>query len=248
MTGQLSSLSPVIVLEGVSKGFGDNQVLTDVRLEVPRGLATSIMGPSGAGKSVLARLVIGLLRPDSGRVLVEGVDLGTLSSHQLRAMRSRIGMCFQDGALFNSMTVGENVAFPLRRHSRLSEAEIRERVAVKLDKVGLPGIESRWPDELSGGMRKRVGIARAIALDPDILILDEPTSGLDPLMADAIDELLLAMKGERTMLIISHDATNVLAVSDRVGVLFDRRIVAFGSPADVVSSTHPTVRSFFSRA
>ncbi len=238
----------MIWLDRVSKGFGGHPVLSDVTFHAERGLTTVVMGPSGAGKSVLARLVVGLHRPDSGRVLIDGTDIGTLPDADLRAVRRRIGMCFQDGALFNSMSVGENVAFPLRRHTRLSEKEIWMAVASKLEQVGLPGTENRLPDELSGGMRKRVGIARAIALDPDILILDEPTSGLDPLMADAIDELIFAMKPHRTLLIISHDVTNVLAVADRVGVLIEHEMIAFGPAAEVIRSPIQIVRRFFDRA
>ncbi len=238
----------MIRTERLSKSFDGRPVLSDLSTSILRGQTTVILGPSGTGKSVFAKLCIGLLSPDAGRVWLDGVDVGSLSRRELYPLREKVGMCFQDGALFNSMSVGENVAFPVRRHAALSEREIRRVVEEKLDRVGLPGAAAKMPAELSGGMRKRVGIARAIALDPELVIFDEPTSGLDPVMADAIDQLILDMAGGgRTFLVISHDLESTVRVADRVGMLHEGRMIAMGPKAEIVASPDPVIRQFFAR-
>lgn len=237
----------MIQVRGISKAFGPKQVLAGITCEIKRGDTTVIMGPSGAGKSVFAKILVGLVRPDGGEVFVDGLEITHLPERELFRMRRKIGMCFQDGALFNSMSVGDNVAFPLRKHTKLPEREIRRIVAHKLEGVGLPGLEGASPAQLSGGMRKRVGIARAIALDPELLIFDEPTSGLDPVMSDAIDQLIVGMKGTCTIVAISHDVTSTQAIADRIGMIHDGRLVAFGDAEAVRRSTDSIVRQFFAR-
>ncbi len=237
---------PIIQFEGVVKRFGDQVVLNGLDFQVPRNRVTVVIGRSGTGKSVMLKHVMGLLRPDAGRVLVDGVDIGTLRGADLLKLRRRFGMCFQNAALFDSMTVGENVAFPLEEHTRLSRAEIRDRVAEKLRLVGLPGIEHKMPSELSGGMRKRVGIARAIALEPEIVLYDEPTTGLDPIMASAIDALIRETQEKLgiTCLVISHDIQASLRVGHRIAMLYDGVIRAEGSPEEMLANPDPVLRQF----
>jgi len=239
----------VIRTERLTKSFDRGApVIADVSTRIERGMTTVILGPSGTGKSVFAKLCIGLLRPDSGAVFLNDVELSALSERELYKVREKVGMCFQDGALFDSLSVGENVAFPIRRHLALPETEIRRIVREKLDRVGLPDAAPLMPAELSGGMRKRVGIARAIALDPELVIFDEPTSGLDPVMADAIDQLILEMRGGgRTFLVISHDLESTVRIADRVGMLHEGRMLAMGHRREILASREPVIRQFFSR-
>jgi phospholipid/cholesterol/gamma-HCH transport system ATP-binding protein len=238
----------VIRTENLSKAFDGRQVLLDVTTEVVRGKTTVILGPSGTGKSVFVKLALGLLAPDRGKVWLDGDEITAMTEQQLYQVRRKVGMCFQDGALFNSMSVGENVAFPLRRHSGLPEREVRRLVREKLAKVGLPGSESKMPAELSGGMRKRVGIARAIALDPELVVFDEPTSGLDPVMSDAIDSLIVQMKDSgHTFLVISHDLPSTARIADNVGMLHEARLVAMGEKSEVLRSADPVIRQFLAR-
>lgn len=240
---------PAVEFAHVSKAFSGRVVLQDVDLRIPSGRTTVIIGPSGAGKSVFLKLLVGLLQPDEGRILVEGEDLTRLDEEGLYRLRRRIGMLFQDGALFDSMTVGENVAFPLRRHTRMGEAEIDASVASVLAAVGLPGIEDRMPSELSGGMRKRVGLARAIVLDPDIVLFDEPSSGLDPVTSDAIDQLIVEMRERlgKTFIVISHDIVGTFRIADHIAMLHGGRIVARGTPEEMRHSADPVVRAFLRR-
>lgn len=257
-TGSPSSLpysAPVnaapiaIEFSHVSKAFGKLQVLQDVSFRLVQGQTTVIVGPSGTGKSVLLKHIVGLLLPDSGSVRVLGQEVTTLKGKELTALRKRFGMLFQDGALFGSMTVGENVAFPLLHHTRLSPARIKEIVADKLHLVGLSGIENKSPAELSGGMRKRVALARAIVMEPEIVLFDEPHSGLDPMTADAIDELILEMK-ERlriTFVVISHDIVGTFKIADAVGMLYQGKLVEFGTPEALKRSQNPVVRQFLAR-
>lgn len=237
----------MIEVRGVHMSFDGRPVLIDVSCRIERGLTTVILGPSGAGKSVLAKLIVGLLKPDRGQIWLDGDEVTALPESALYQVRRKVGMCFQDGALFNSMTVGENVAFPLRRHTNLDDRAISRIVASKLEVVGLPGIEDSMPAELSGGMRKRVGIARAIALDPELVIFDEPTSGLDPVMADAIDRLILRMKGSSTFLVISHDLASTLLIADRIGLIHEGRLIPLASLEDTLHSSNPVIRQFFAR-
>jgi phospholipid/cholesterol/gamma-HCH transport system ATP-binding protein len=237
---------PAVRLVGVSKAFGGRSVLKDLDLEVPVGTSLVVLGKSGMGKSVLLKHVIGLLKPDSGRVEVGGVDLWSVSARERDLIRRRFGMSFQEGALFDSMTVGENISFPLRRHTRMTPAQVRDRVAECLDLVRLPGIEAKRPSELSGGMRRRVGFARAIALKPEILLFDEPTTGLDPINTDALVRVIQHLRESLrpTAITITHDLKVAFAIADRVALLEGGRIRVESSPADFESSDDPRVTAF----
>jgi phospholipid/cholesterol/gamma-HCH transport system ATP-binding protein len=238
--------APAIELRGVYKSFGGRPVLDGVDLKVARGTTTVILGGSGSGKSVLMRHVIGLLKPDAGEIRIDGEEISRLEGRALGRVRRRFGMVFQNAALFDSLPVGGNVAFPLREHLRLDEAEVRRRVAAKLALVGLAGIEERMPAELSGGMRKRVALARAVILDPAIVLYDEPTTGLDPVSTDGVDELILTARRELgvTSLVISHDIGSAFKVADRIAFLSEGRIVEEGTPAELKQSRHPRVEAF----
>ena len=239
----------IIRFSGVRKSFGDKHVLRGIDLELRRGDTSVIMGPSGTGKSVFFKLLVGLMEPDEGSIEVDGVEVVGASQAQLFHVRKKIGMMFQDGALFDSMTVGENIAFPLRRHTRLSDAEITGKIALRLEQVGLPGIEGVMPASLSGGMRKRVSLARAIIMDPEIVLFDEPNSGLDPITSDEIDALIQRTKAELgvTFVVISHDIVGAFRVADWIGMLYNGGLIASGRPEDVRRSTDPVVRRFLAR-
>ncbi len=239
-----------ICLEHVTKTFGSRKVLDDVSFEVPSGAGFIILGRSGTGKSVTLRHIIGLLRPDSGRVFVEGDEIGALEGPPLSAVRKKIGFLFQNAALFDSISVGENVAFPLRRHTRLSGGEIRRRAQEKLAAVGLEREFDKMPAALSGGMRKRAGLARAMALDPRILLVDEPSAGLDPITADEIDELLFNLKaaGGTTLVVVTHNIPSAKRLGDTLVLLHEGRIVARGTPAELEASEHELVRLFMGSA
>jgi phospholipid/cholesterol/gamma-HCH transport system ATP-binding protein len=238
----------IIQLDGVHKSFGAQHVLRGIDLGIPRGRITVIIGRSGGGKSVILKHMIGLIKPDQGRVLLDGENLTVMDDRQLNDIRRRFGMLFQDAALFDSMNVLDNVAFPLREHTKMSEAEIREAVAERLRLVGLEGVEAKMPGQLSGGMRKRVGLARAIALDPEIILFDEPTTGLDPLMTDAINRLIASTQ-ERlgvTAVVISHDIKGAFRLAHNMAMLYQGRIVASGSPEEIKGSPDEVVRQFIS--
>ncbi len=237
--------TPAIRFDRVTKRFGDRAVLDDVTLEVGAARAFCLLGRSGTGKSVTLRHIVGLIAPDSGSVLVEGRDIRSLDRRALSEARMRMGFLFQNAALFDSMTVGDNVAFPMRRHTRLSEAEIADRVRQKLASVGLERDIRKMPSELSGGMRKRVGLARAMALDPPILLVDEPSAGLDPITTREIDELLVAQKDAgTTLVVVTHNIPSARTVGDELALLHEGRIVARGSAEDMSRSDHPIVRAF----
>jgi phospholipid/cholesterol/gamma-HCH transport system ATP-binding protein len=240
---------PIVRFEHVTKSFGPKVVLDDVSLAIPRGQTTVIIGPSGTGKSVLIKLLVGLMEPDEGAILVDGVDVAAAPERELFAIRRRFGMLFQDGALFDSLTVRENIAFPLRRHTKMDEDAIDAAVALRLEQVGLPGIEELMPAELSGGMRKRVSLARAVVMEPEILIFDEPNSGLDPITSDEIDALIGRMKAELgiTFIVISHDIVGTFAVADRIAMLYNGGLVAAGTPDEVLHSGSDIVRRFLDR-
>ncbi len=241
---------PPIELRGVSKRFGDLVVLDNVSLVMPRGQTTAVIGPSGTGKSVLLKHIVGLLRPDAGEVRVFGVDMARADERDMYRVRKRIGMLFQDGALFDSLSTGDNVAFPLERHRPdLNARQRRERVDAVLELVELPGLYDRPTPALSGGQRKRVGLARAIVNEPEVVLFDEPNSGLDPITSDAIDQLIVSMK-ERlhiTFVVISHDIVGTLNVADRICMLFQGKVVASGTTTEVIHSVHPMVRRFLGR-
>ena len=233
-------------LEGVTKEFGGRRVLDDVSFEVSTGCGFVILGRSGTGKSVTLRHIIGLVKPDRGRVFVEGDEISALRGPELSRVRQKIGFLFQNAALFDSISVGENVAFPLRRHTRLPDGEIRARAAAKLEAVGLGREYDKMPAALSGGMRKRGGLARALALDPQILLVDEPSAGLDPITADEIDDLLLGLKQHRraTLIVVTHNIPSAKRLGDELAMLHDGRIVARGAPCDLEQSSDSLVRAF----
>jgi phospholipid/cholesterol/gamma-HCH transport system ATP-binding protein len=239
---------PMISVRDLYKSFGDHQVLKGVDLDVDEGTTCVILGGSGSGKTVLMKHIIGLLKPDRGQVFVDGEDVVPLNDLELERIRRKFGMVFQGSALFDSMTVGENVSFPLREHSKLSEAEIRTRVEEKLAIVGLYEVVDKYPAELSGGMRKRVGLARAIVRDPKIVLYDEPTTGLDPITTDYVDEMILTAKVKLgvTSLVISHDVASSFKVADQIAFLSDGKIVAHAPPAQLRNSNHPVVKLFLS--
>ena len=237
----------MIEIADLHKSFNGQPILRGVNLTIPRGKITVIIGPSGCGKTVLLRHIIGLLRPDRGRVVVDGVDLSRLRGHELNDFRRRFGMLFQSAALFDSLTVAENVAFPLVEQARRGGRPDIGRIAEeKLALVGLPGIGHKIPSELSGGMRKRVGLARAIVLEPSIILYDEPTTGLDPIMAAAIDNLILSMQQRLgvTSVVISHDIESAFRVADQIAMVHEGRIVESAAPAAFGRSGNPFVREF----
>ena len=233
-------------LEHVSKAFGALRVLDDVSLELPAGEATVVLGRSGTGKSVLLKHIVGLLHPDAGRVLLGNQDITSLDPAALARARRQIGFLFQNSALFDSITVGENVAFPLRRHTRLPETEIRARVVEKLAAVGLEHAVGRMPAALSGGMRKRAGLARAMALDPAVLLVDEPSAGLDPVTSEEIDDLLVRVKRDRgtTLVVVTHNIPSARRIGDTLLFLHEGRVLARGTVAELERSEHELVRQF----
>jgi phospholipid/cholesterol/gamma-HCH transport system ATP-binding protein len=238
----------LIRFENVYKSFGPKKVFEGLNLSVMEGEILTVMGGSGMGKSVLLKCLIGLLYPEAGRVMFEGQDLTQFTEDEFIPVRRRIAMVFQGAALFDSLTVAENIAYPIREHfPQMDEEEIRKRVAQKLALVNLPGIEAMKPGDLSGGMRKRVGLARAIAVDPEVILWDEPTTGLDPVSAHLIDRLIVSMQQKLccTSVVVTHDLDSAFAVSDRIAMIAKRRIVQAGTVEQMRSSPVPEVRSFF---
>lgn len=237
---------PMISVIGLYKSFGDNAVLQGIDLEVARGESLVVVGGSGAGKSVFIKHLIGLLQPDEGHVVVDGVDLTLVSPEIALDLRKRFGMSFQEGALFDSMSVFDNIAFPVRRHTRKKPPEVAARVRECLAMVRLEGVEKKYPAELSGGMRRRVGFARAIALAPEILLFDEPTSGLDPINTAAIGGVINQLRGELdvTLVTISHDMSLAFQIADRIAMIRQGRIIAIDPPELFADSRDPWVRAF----
>lgn len=230
----------------VHKSFGGERVLSGVDLEIPRSKITVILGRSGIGKSVLLKHMIGLLRPDRGRVVIEGVDIFKLSRSELNDFRGRFGMLFQSAALFDSLNVFENVAFPLEEHTNYSRGKIAEIVKKKLALVGLHGVEEKMPAELSGGMKKRAGLARAIVREPEIILYDEPTTGLDPVMSDSVDRLIMDTQKHLgiTSVVISHDIGSAFKIADKIAMLEDGKIIAEGDPETFRKSPQAFVQKF----
>ena len=241
-----SSSAPFVEFRGVEKSFGDKQVLRGVDLTVRRGEVLVIMGGSGSGKSVTLRHMLGLETPDAGQVFVEGEEISDLAEEQLYPVRRKFGMLFQSGALFDSMTVYENVAFPLREHTDMDDEEIRESVARVLDLVDLPGTESSMPVDLSGGMRKRVSLARSIVLNPKIILYDEPTTGLDPITADTINKLIVQLQRKLnvTSVVVTHDINSAFSVGDRIAFLSEGRFEWVGSLEEARRTGHPSLIEF----
>jgi len=236
----------LIRVEDLRKSFGDREVLSGVHLEVRRGETLVVMGGSGCGKSTLLRHLMGATAPDSGIVEIFGKDLSTLDEDELNEIRKRFGVLFQSGALFNSMTVGENVALPLREHKQLDEDVIRIVVKMKLELVGLRDFEDLMPAQISGGMKKRVGLARALALDPEIIFYDEPGAGLDPVMAGVIDKLItdLSQKLGVTSVVVTHEMESAFQIADRMLMLYEGQVVASGTPDEIRWSTDDLVQQF----
>ena len=235
-----------IRLEQVSKRFGSFRVLDDVSIAVPRGQATVILGRSGTGKSVMLKHIVGLLAPDAGRVIVQGADLTGLSPSSMAVVRRQVGFLFQNAALFDSMTVGDNVSFPLHRHTHLSEDAIRAKAEEKLALVGLARDYDKMPAALSGGMRKRAGLARAMALDPAILLVDEPSAGLDPITSEEIDDLLVQLKRDlgTTLIVVTHNIPSARRIGDTLLFLHEGRVLASGTVAELEQSSHDIVKRF----
>ena len=238
----------IIEMKEVYKSFGSQIVLSGVNLIVNRGETLSIIGNSGCGKSVLIKHLIGLLQPDSGTIIVEGQDINKISDNELTEVRKKFAMVFQGAALFDSLNVYENVSFGLRRIKKdMPEDRIKIKVAEVLDMVGMPNIEKKMPSELSGGMKKRVGLARAIAMDPEILLYDEPTTGLDPIMSRIIDDLIIKMQNllNVTSIVITHDMTSVFRMADRVVMLHNGKIIEGGAPKRLHEIEEPHLKFFF---
>jgi len=240
----MDQTSPVIQFEDVHKRFDDLQVLKGLSLGIWPGAVTTILGPSGCGKSVTLKHIIGIEQADSGRVVVDGFDMSRISFGQLMALRKRIGVLFQSSALFDSMTVRENVAFGLRMHTRMPGAEINERVRVCLEEVNLTGVEEIMPVELSGGMRKRAALARAIAMSPDFVLYDEPTTGLDPRTANVVGDLILKLQSnlDITSIVVTHDIPLTLRISDKIALIDNGKVAAEGASEDIKGS--PEFRHF----
>jgi phospholipid/cholesterol/gamma-HCH transport system ATP-binding protein len=246
-TANAAQIPNIIRIEKLSKSFGANAVLKEVSLGIPEKKICAIIGQSGTGKSVLFKTVMGMIKPDQGRVWFKDTELTALRHNELLAMRRCFGYSFQDAALFDSMTIGENLAFPLREVLRVRDrGEIRRRIAEMLEWIELPGIEAKRPDELSGGMRKRVSVARALIMQPEVLFFDEPTTGLDPVLSETINKLVIRVNSELhiTCAIITHDIPAAFRIADKIAFLYQGSIIAEGSPKDMTASKHSIVRDF----
>ena len=236
----------MIEIKDVFKSFRDNQVLKGVDLIINKGETMVIIGRSGCGKSVLLKLIMGLMKPDAGIISVNGDEVTRMKDNELNKLRQKFGMLFQASALFDSMTVDENVGLGLREHTKLSEEEITGKVKEKLKMVGLSGVEEKKPAQLSGGMKKRVGLARAIAMDPEYVLFDEPTTGLDPIMADVINELIISLRNTLsiTSIAVTHDIVSAYKIADRIAMLYEGKIVFVGTPEEVKNTDNAVVRQF----
>lgn len=241
-----TNFDPKIRVVNLFKSFAEKEVLNGVNLEVRQGESMVVIGGSGSGKTVLIKCIIGLIQPDGGEIYVDGQEISALSEQEMNEVRKKFGMLFQGGALFDSLSVWENVGFGLRQHKKLSDQEIRRVATEKLALLGLRNIEDIMPAELSGGMKKRVSLARAIAMEPEILLYDEPTTGIDPVMADAINELIVRMREQLnvTSIAITHDMKSAYKIADRIAMLFQGEIIEVGTPEEIRDSSNPIVRQF----
>ena len=235
-----------IEVNGLSKSFGSSVIWEDVSMTIPAGELSVILGPSGTGKSVFLKSLIGLLRPERGSIVIDGTDIIQCSAKELYEIRTLFGVLFQDGALFGSMNIYDNTAFPLREHTKKSESEIRKIVMEKLDIVGMPNDGHKFPGEISGGMRKRAGLARALVLDPEIILVDEPDSGLDPVRTAYLSQLLIDINAQidATILIVTHNINIVRTVPDNIGMLYRKHLVMFGPREVLLTSDEPAVKQF----
>jgi phospholipid/cholesterol/gamma-HCH transport system ATP-binding protein len=244
-----SPTEPVISLRNLRVSYGEREILHGINFDVVRGETLVILGGSGSGKSTLLRTLVGLEKPSAGEIWIKGRDLAKTSTAEMDEIRTKIGMSFQGGALFGSMTVGENVALPLREHTRLEDSTIEIIIRLKLQQVGLEGFEYYTPAQLSGGMKKRAAVARALAMDPEILFFDEPSAGLDPIIAAGIDELILELKRafHMTIIVVTHELASAFLIADRMLLIDKGNIVALGTTEEMRSSTQPRVRQFLDR-
>ncbi|KJJ84139.1 organic solvent ABC transporter ATP-binding protein [Candidatus Omnitrophus magneticus] len=238
----------MIELKNIYKSFNGTKVLDDANLKIQKGESLVIIGRSGSGKSVLLKHLIGLIAPDSGRVIIDGIDLTKARSKDVRKTRKKFGMLFQGAALFDSLTVFENVGFQLMEYTHKTYEEIKVRVEECLKMVGLKGIEEMKPSELSGGMKKRVGLARAISMSPEILLFDEPTTGLDPIMGDIINDLIRSLHTQLklTSVTVTHDMKSAFKIADRICMVYEKKIKEIGTPEDILNSTDPVIQQFVS--
>jgi len=243
------SNDPIISVRDLRVAYGEREILHGINFDVPRNQTLVILGGSGSGKSTLLRTLVGLEKPSSGEVWIRGINLATARPAELDALRRKMGMSFQGGALFGSMTVGENVALPLVEHTQLDESTIQIMVRLKLDQVGLSGFEDYMPSQLSGGMKKRAAVARAMAMDPEILFFDEPSAGLDPIIAAGVDNLIVRLKTafRMTIVVVTHELASAYLIADRMLLIDKGHIVAQGASAELQSSAHPRVRQFLDR-
>ena len=244
-----SPTEPVISLRNLRVSYGEREILHGINFDVVRGETLVILGGSGSGKSTLLRTLVGLEKPSAGEIWIKGRDLAKTSTAEMDEIRTKIGMSFQGGALFGSMTVGENVALPLREHTRLEDSTIEIILRLKLQQVGLEGFEYYMPAQLSGGMKKRAAVARALAMDPEILFFDEPSAGLDPIIAAGIDELIVELKRafHMTIIVVTHELASAFLIADRMLLIDKGNIVALGTPEEMRASTQPRVRQFLDR-
>jgi phospholipid/cholesterol/gamma-HCH transport system ATP-binding protein len=235
-----------IAVKDIYKSFGDNHVLRGLSVDITKGESIVVIGGSGAGKSVFIKCIIGLLKPEKGKVYVDGEEVTSMNENELNELRKKFGMLFQGGALFDSLSVWENVGFGLKQHTKLKDHEIKEIAIEKLKLVGLKNVENLMPSELSGGMKKRVSLARAIAMEPEIILYDEPTTGLDPIMADAINNLIIEMREKLsiTSIAITHDMVSAYKIADRIAMLYKGRIIESGSPDEIKNSKNEIVQQF----
>jgi phospholipid/cholesterol/gamma-HCH transport system ATP-binding protein len=246
---ELVDSEAMVSLRDLRVSYGEQEILHGINFNVQRGETLVILGGSGSGKSTLLRTLVGLERPSSGQIWIKGKDIATISTAEMDEIRKKIGMSFQGGALFGSMTVGENVALPLREHTKLEESTIQIMLRLKLEQVGLAGFEYYMPSQLSGGMKKRAAVARALAMDPEILFFDEPSAGLDPIIAAGIDQLILELKKafRMTIIVVTHELASAFLIADRMVLIDKGHVVAIGTTEEMRASAQPRVRQFLDR-